>query len=42
MGSPLSLVLDNVYMEYFEQMTLGSTSQNPLMWLRYIDDTVIL
>ena len=38
MGSPLSPVLANIYMEYFEKMALGSTSLKPSMWLRYADD----
>ena len=42
MGSPLSPVLANIYMEYFEEMALGSIPLNPSMWLRYIDDTFIL
>ena len=42
MGSPLSPVLANLYMEYFEEMPLGSTSLEPSMWLRYVDDTFIL
>ena len=42
MGSPLSPLLANIYMEYFEEMALGSTSLKPSMWLRYIDDTFIL
>ena len=42
MGSPLSPVLVNIYMEYFEEIALGSTSQKPSMWLRYVDDTFIL
>ena len=42
MGSPLSPVLANLYMEYFEEMALGSTSLKPSMWLRYVDDTFIL
>ena len=41
MGSPLSPVLANIYMEYFEEMALGSTSLKPSMWLRYVDDTFI-
>ena len=41
-GSPLSPVLANIYMEYFEEMVLGSTSQKPSMWLRYVDETFIL
>ena len=42
MGSPLSPVLANIYMEYFEEMALGSTSLKPSIWLRYINDTFIL
>ena len=42
MGSPLSPVLANIYMEYFEEMALGSTPLKPSIWLRYIDDTFIL
>ena len=42
MGSPLSPVLANIYMQYFKEMALGSTSLKPSMWLRYIDDTFIL
>ena len=42
MGSPLSPVLANIYMEYFEKMALGSTSLKPSMWLRYVDDTFVL
>ena len=42
MRSPLSPLLANVNMEYFEEMALGSTSLKPSMWLRYVDDTFIL
>ena len=38
MGSPLSPMLANIYMEYFEEM---STSLKPSMWLRYVDETFI-
>ena len=38
MGSPLSPVLANVYMEYFEEMRSSSTSLKLSMWLRYVDD----
>ena len=37
MGLPLPPVLANIYMEYFEETALGSTS----MWLRYVDDTFV-
>ena len=33
MGSPLSAVLACIYMEYFEDMALGSTTLKPSMWL---------
>ena len=42
MGSPLSPVLANIFMEYFEEMALGSTSLKSSIWLRYVDDTFIL
>ena len=42
MGSPLSPVLANIYMEYFEEMALRSTLPKPSMWLRYVNDTFIL
>ena len=42
MSSPLSPVLANIYTEYFEEMSLGSTSLKPSMCLRYIDVTFIL
>ena len=38
----LSPVVTNIYMEYFEEMALGSTSLKPSMWLKYIDDIFIL
>ena len=41
MGSPLSPVMANIYMEYFEDMALDSASLRPTMWLRYVDDTFI-
>ena len=41
-GSPLTPLLANIYMEYFEEIALGSTSLNPSMWLRYVDDIFIL
>ena len=38
MGSPLSPVLVNIYMEYFEEIDIGSSPLKPLMWLRYVDE----
>ena len=42
MGSPLSPVLAKIYMEYFEEIVLRSTSLKPSMLFRYVDDTFIL
>ena len=42
MGSSLSPLLANIYIKYFEEMALGSTSLKPSMWLRCVDDTFIL
>ena len=42
MDSPLSPVLANLHVEYFEEMALGSTSLKPSVWLWYVDDTFIL
>ena len=42
MHPPLLPLLANIYMEYFEEMALGSTSLKPPLWLRYVDDTFIL
>ena len=42
MGSPLSPVLANIYMENFEEMALGSTSLKQFMWFRYVNDIFFL
>ena len=42
MGSPVSPVLANLYMEYFEEMALGSTSLKPSIWLRYVNNSFVL
>ena len=36
-GSPLSPVLANIFMDYFEEMALGATSLKLSVWLRYVD-----
>ena len=42
MGSPLSPVLANIYMEYFESVLLASAGMVPPLWLRYVDDVFCL
>ena len=39
MGSPVSAVVANLYMEFFEDLALTSAPKRPRMWKRYVDDT---
>ena len=39
MGSPLSLVTANLYMEHFKELALCSFPIKPKWWKRYVDDT---
>ena len=39
MGSPVSPIVANLYMENFEQLALGSALSPPRIWKRYVDDT---
>ena len=42
MGSPLSPIIADLYMEYFEQDAIASSVDKPELWLRYVDDTFCL
>ena len=42
MGSPLSPIVANLYMESFERSALSSARLTPTMWHRYVDDTFVL
>ncbi|KAL9965123.1 hypothetical protein ACROYT_G028877 [Oculina patagonica] len=39
MGSPVSAVVANLYMESFEEQAITSSSYKPKIWKRYADDT---
>ena len=41
MGSPLSPVVANVYMEQFEKQALATSRIVPNLWIRYVDDTFV-
>ena len=42
MGSPVSAVVANLYMEFFEDLAIGSSPVKPRMWSRYVDDTFFI
>ena len=41
MGSPISLIDANLYMEYFERKALSSAT-SPQVWYRFVDDTWVI
>ena len=42
MGSPLSPVIANLYMETFEQEAIHFATDKPKFWVRYVDDTFVV
>ena len=39
MGSPMSPIVANLYMESFEHIAITSVVNPPRIWKRYVDDT---
>ena len=42
MGNPLSPLLSNLYMEFFERQHLPAIIPIPLQWYRYVDDILVV
>jgi len=42
MGSPLSPVIANFFMEDFEKNVLEQATHKPVCWFRYVDDTFVI
>ncbi|XP_018342267.1 PREDICTED: uncharacterized protein LOC108748544 [Trachymyrmex septentrionalis] len=42
MGSPISSVIANIFMEYFEKEALRKTPKKLEVWFRYVNDTFVI
>ena len=42
MGSPLSPIVANIFMEDLEAETLETSPWKPKMWRRYVDDVFVI
>jgi hypothetical protein len=42
MGTTLSPVVSNIFMEHFEELVLRTANHRPTLWLRYVDDTFVI
>ena len=42
MGSPVSPIVANIYMEYLEQKALSTAPYPSMFWCRFVDDTFVI
>jgi hypothetical protein len=42
MGSFLSPIVSNIYVEHFAQLAVDSVQDKPSLWLRYVDYTFVI
>lgn len=42
MGSPLSPVIANLFMEHLEKKAIETSNNKPTTWFRYVDDTFVI